>query len=226
MVALQSILGNPKETGYIGPMFTGIVEEAGHVIEVIQESNFRRLRLQGGAFIESVKIGESIACNGCCLTVVEVDPAQRTIGLDLLKETLERTNLSDAKKGDLINLERPMRLSDRLGGHIVSGHIDCVGRIVRWQKVVSDWADWELEIEAPEGSEAYLVPKGSICIDGISLTVGHVEGRRFNVWIIPHTYRITHLRTKRVGDGVNLEFDLVAKYLEKILATRFTDIAK
>lgn len=207
-------------------MFTGIVEEAGEVIEIIQKPNHRRLKLSARHILEKLKMGDSVACNGCCLTVAELDITQKIISFDLLKETLQRTNLGSLKKGDLINLERPMRPSDRLGGHMVSGHIDGIGKIVRWQKIASDWADYELQIEAPEGSEAYLVPKGSICVDGISLTVGEVEKNRFNVWIIPHTYGITNLRSRKLGDSVNLEFDLVAKYLEKILATRFDNRAK
>lgn len=196
-------------------MFTGIVETAGKVVELVKTANGCRFTVEAGAIAEGVQLGDSIANNGCCLTVVRIDGTR--LGFDLLEETQRLTNLRNLKPGCAINLERSLPANGRLGGHFVAGHIDETGLITKWEKSGSDY---ELEVEIPERFGAYLIPKGCIAIDGISLTVGQVSGPRFNVWIIPHTRQVTAMRERAVGDPVNLEFDLLAKYTEKILASR------
>jgi riboflavin synthase len=152
-----------------------------------------------------------VAVNGCCLTVTEVKG--KKLIFDLLDETKEKTNLQSAQVGTRVNLESSLRADGKVGGHFVTGHIDGTAAVLKWGR---SGEDWELEAEVPEGMERYLVPKGCVAIDGISLTIGRVEGRRFNVWIIPHTYEVTTLRDRQAGDQVNLECDLLAKYVEKM----------
>jgi riboflavin synthase len=192
-------------------MFTGIVEEAGVVQAVTRRGKGWSLEVEAGLIVEGVKIGDSMAVNGCCLTVTEVK-GKRLI-FDLLDETKEKTNLQSAQLGARVNLESSLRADGKVGGHFVTGHIDGAARVNKWGR---SGEDWELEAEVPEGLERYLVPKGCVAIDGISLTIGRVEGRKFNVWIIPHTYEITTLRDRKEGDKVNLECDLLAKYVEKM----------
>jgi len=194
-------------------MFSGIVEETGLVQNLERNPGLCRLTIQAGLAATGVKPGDSIANNGCCLTVTRINGNHLTF--DLLEETLRCTNLGDVTPGRSVNLERSLQLSDRIGGHFVTGHVDGLGTITRWER---EGKDYVLEVEVPDGMERYLVPKGCIAIDGISLTVGAVTGRRFNVWIIPHTWEITALRERQPGDRVNLEFDLLAKYTEKLLA--------
>jgi riboflavin synthase len=196
-------------------MFTGIVETRGTVVALETTAEGCRYQVEAPAFDSAVLLGESIANNGCCLTVAAIEGTR--FSFDLLAETQRKTNLGRLAQGSHVNLERSVTPATRLGGHFVTGHIDETGVITRWKAV---GADYELEVEVPPGMERYLVPKGCIAIDGISLTVGRVEGRRFNVWIIPHTYRVTTLSERAEGDLVNLEFDLLAKYTEKILASR------
>lgn len=196
-------------------MFTGIVEEAGRVLSVENHAKGCRTIVEAPLASQGASLGDSIANNGCCLTVVAIDGPRLTF--DLLEETRRATNLLALRPGSRINLERSLRADARLGGHFVTGHVDGTGTITRWEPEGSDWV---LEVEVPAGGERYLVPKGAIAIDGISLTVGRVEGRRFNVWIIPHTREITALADRAVGDRVNLEYDLLAKYAEKLLASK------
>lgn len=194
-------------------MFTGIVEEAGRVVDLQVNEKGARFTVECVTVHEGVQLGDSMANNGCCLTVI--GQQGNRLSFDLLEETRRKTNLQALRPGSRINLERSLRADARLGGHFVSGHVDDVGLITRWEPSGSDWV---LEVEVPAGFEKYLVPKGSIALDGISLTVGPVTGRRFTVWIIPHTREVTALHERNVGDYVNLEFDLLAKYAEKILA--------
>jgi riboflavin synthase len=164
-----------------------------------------------------LKVGDSVAVNGCCLTVVGL-PRRRGHGLiqfDLLRETWTRTNLQYAAVGSLVNLERPLRADTWMGGHFVTGHIDGLGTITRWEKVGKDWV---LEVAAPPSVRRYLVFKGSVAVDGISLTVAAVTRRGFRIWIIPHTYDVTALQERGVGDAVNLEADLLGKYVEKFIS--------
>jgi len=196
-------------------MFTGLVETTGRIVlrQALKEGI--RLIIDAGSITEDMQIGDSLAVNGCCLTVTSLHGKQVTF--DLLQETEARTNLRASKPGDAVNLERALAAQGRLGGHFVTGHIDATGTIRKWEQVGSDY-ELRIGIESMHGR--YLVPKGCIAIDGISLTVADVTKDEFSVWIIPHTREVTALRERAVGDAVNLEFDLLAKYTEKILASR------
>jgi riboflavin synthase len=194
-------------------MFTGLVEETGIVQALQEQGDLCQLTVQAALILKGLKPGDSIANNGCCLTVTSISGGKITF--DLLQETLRATNLGDVKAGSRINLERSLQVNDRIGGHFVTGHVDGTGLITRWEK---EGKDDVLEVEVPQGMERYVVPKGCIAIDGISLTVGQVSENRFNVWIIPHTREVTALKERQAGDRVNLEFDLLAKYTEKLLA--------
>jgi riboflavin synthase len=197
-------------------MFTGLVEGTGQVISLVPEKAVGvRLTLDAGPLADGAKLGDSIAINGCCLTVTAIDGLR--LGFDLLEETLARTSLRQAKPDAVVNLERALPANGRYGGHFVTGHIDATGTIRVWEK---KGADFELRIGIEPAQGIYLVPKGCIAVDGISLTVADVGPDEFSVWIIPHTRAITALRERAVGDAVNLEFDLLAKYTEKILAAR------
>ncbi len=200
-------------------MFTGIVEETGSVERIKPTARSIELTVRARICGRGLKVGSSLAINGCCLTVVKLARrgAHTAARFDLLKETWHRTNLQFAKPGSLVNLERPLRSDGNLGGHFVTGHIDGVGRITRWERLGQDHV---LDIAAPPEVMRYVVFKGSIAVDGISLTVAGVRKRAFRIWIIPHTYDITALRERRVGDAVNLEADLLGKYVEKFVAAR------
>ena len=198
-------------------MFTGIIEETGHVEDVQKTASGISLQISARRTVESVKIGDSIAVNGCCLTVVGIEG--KIIRFDLLRETWQRTNLQFVSRGSLVNLERPLRADGRLDGHFVTGHIDGVGKIVRWER---SGADHVLEIAPPLELMRQIVQKGSIAADGISLTVAAVSEKTFTVWIIPHTYEVTALRERKNGDAVNLETDILGKYIEKLLLAKQT----
>ncbi len=186
-------------------MFTGIVEELGSV-EALDGS---RLRLQGAEVLGDVVLGASIAVNGCCLTVVDWDSTAGWFDVDVTQETFDRTQLGDLRPGDRVNLERPVRLSDRLGGHLVQGHVDAVGVIVSPAP--------DLKVKVPEGLHRYLVEKGSVTVDGVSLTVVDPAADGFTVALIPHTMEVTTLGRKGPGDRVNIEVDVMAKYAESLL---------
>jgi len=196
-------------------MFTGIVEEAGQVVAFTPGQEAWSLQIAARLVPSDVALGDSIAVNGCCLTVTKFDAGH--LWFDLLAETVRLTTFAELKPGSPVNLERSLKPETRMGGHFVSGHIDGLGRI---QVFELRGKDHYLRVSTPPGLGRYLVPKGSICIDGISLTVAEVEGDAFSVWLIPHTLAVTNLRDKRVGNGVNLEFDLLAKYVEKLMAVR------
>jgi riboflavin synthase len=196
-------------------MFTGIIEETGQVAAIQPARDAIRLSLRLKTCARGLRTGDSLAVNGCCLTVTKLTGArQKTAHFDLLKETWERTNLQFVQPGSLVNLERALRADGRLSGHFVTGHIDGVGKIVRWER---SGPDHLLEIAAPAAVMRYVVWKGSIAVDGISLTVTGVKKSRFSLWIIPHTYDVTALRERRVGDAVNLEADLLGKYVERFM---------
>ena len=200
-------------------MFTGIVEETGAVERITPTPKSIELTVRANLCGRGLKVGASLAVNGCCLTVVKVAARgkARLVQFDLLKETWQRTNLQFTQPGSLVNLERPLRTDGNLGGHFVTGHIDGTGKIIRWERAGQDHV---LDIAAPTEVMRYLVFKGSIAVDGISLTVAGVQRRSFRIWIIPHTYEITALRERKVGDAVNLEADLIGKYVEKFVAAR------
>ncbi|HTB84520.1 MAG TPA: riboflavin synthase [Candidatus Sulfotelmatobacter sp.] len=198
-------------------MFTGIVEEAGVVEKITPTKRSIALAIRAGALARGVKLGASVAVNGCCLTVVKISARAKfkLLYFDVLQESWTRTNLQFLKTGSLVNLERPLRADGELGGHFVTGHVDGIGKILRWEKA---GADHVLEISAPEEILRYVVFKGSIAVDGISLTVAGVTKKGFKLWIIPHTIEVTTLRERKVGDAVNLEGDLLGKYAEKFLS--------
>lgn len=200
-------------------MFTGIVEGTGVIQRIHQGSKAIRLVVRAGRLATGVKVGDSVAVNGCCLTVVKTGGrgASRVLEFDLLLETWQRTSFSAATTGALVNLERSLPANGRLGGHFVTGHIDGVGRIVRWERAGQDHV---LDIQAPAEVQRYIVFKGSVAVDGISLTVAGVNPDGFRIWIIPHTFEVTALRQRKVGDLMNLEADLVGKYIEQFLQAR------
>jgi riboflavin synthase len=196
-------------------MFTGLVEETGELLALERSATGAHLTLRAPLVSTDAQLGDSIAVNGCCLTLTARDGT--TLSFDLLGETLDRTNLGALTAGAPVNLERALAAHSRLGGHFVQGHIDTTSRVLAFEKVN---ADHRLEIALPAEFAGYVAFKGSIAIDGISLTVAEVRPASFTVWIIPHTLAVTNLRAKRAGDFVNLEFDLLAKYVERLLATR------
>lgn len=200
-------------------MFTGIVEETGQVAGVRRTKTGIRLVVAANACSRGVAGGDSIAVNGCCLTVVKRERKQgrSLLHFDLLLETWERTNLQFAAPGAAVNLERSLPADGRLGGHFVTGHIDGMGRIIKWER---QGADHILEIQTPREILKYMVFKGSVAVDGISLTIARVMKNRFRIWIIPHTHEVTALRERQVGDQVNLEADILGKYVEQFLRRR------
>jgi riboflavin synthase len=193
-------------------MFTGIVEEIGQIKAVQRNVESVRLTIAATKVLNDVKLGDSIAVNGVCLTVTEFTPT--SFVADVMPETMKRSNLGSLALGARVNLERALKLSDRLGGHIVSGHIDGMGQIVG--KKQDDNAIW-IHIGAPPQILKYIIEKGSVAIDGISLTVAYVDDSSFKVSIIPHTQDETTLVSLKEGTRVNLENDLTAKYIEKFL---------
>jgi len=193
-------------------MFTGIIEEVGHIVAIEDSDEFRTLRVEAGAVLDGIKAGASISVNGVCLTVRTYSAGSFTA--DLSRETLERTSLNSLHAGTVVNLERPMRADGRFGGHIVQGHVDGVGKIRSFDR---DGDNWNLRVEFPESAARYIVHKGSIAIDGISLTVASLKAPVLEVAIIPHTFENTNLRHAQAGDTVNLEFDVIAKYVERMM---------
>ncbi|HUX66271.1 MAG TPA: riboflavin synthase [Terriglobales bacterium] len=199
-------------------MFTGIIQTVGKVEELRQRGEGARLRIGGaGGALRGLKRGASIAVNGCCLTLVQQRAG--SFSADLSPETLARTNLGGLRRGDRVNLEPPLRVGDALSGHLVQGHVEATGRLLELRSAGKD-AGWRLGLEAPAALEAYLVPQGSLTVDGISLTIAALAGARVEIAIIPHTYRHTHLRFLRPGAALNLETDPMARHLERLLAAR------
>ena len=193
-------------------MFTGLIEEVGTVLEISKLDQGTQLQIVAPRVAEKIQIGESIAVNGCCLTVA-AHRADKLV-FDLLEETLDRTNLGTLRRDSRVNLERALAADARLGGHFVQGHVDCAARIVALKP---SGADHRLEVELPAEFAHYVTYKGSIAVNGISLTIAEVSPKSFAVWIIPHTRARTNFDTARTDDLVNLEFDLIAKYLERML---------
>jgi len=198
-------------------MFTGIIEEKGRVAAFTQGEKSWRLKLTAKTALEGIARGDSIAVNGCCLTVTDFDPRAATLEFDVLEETRRLTSFSILQTGSAVNLERSLRFDGKIGGHFVTGHIDGLGVIEIFEKRGNDHY---MRVRAPRGSGRHLVHKGSIAIDGISLTVAETEGDTLAVWLIPTTIDVTNLSEKRAGDPVNLEFDLLGKYVEKLTAFR------
>ena len=194
-------------------MFTGLVVETGELLSLARNGGSARLTLRAPAAAPQAQLGDSIAVNGCCLTAIEISNGE--FGADLAPETLRCTNLGDLKPGSKVNLERPLKAGGRLDGHIVQGHVDGTGELAALT-MLGD-GNWWLEIRVPVELQHYLVFKGSVAIDGISLTIASIEGPLLAVTIIPHTYVSTNLASHRPGDRVNLECDILAKYVEKML---------
>ena len=195
-------------------MFTGIVEEQGRVRAITPNDGGARLVIEARTVLDDVELGASIAVNGCCLTVTAFD--RDSFGADAVIETLARTNLGDLAAGDPVNLERPLRFADRLGGHLVQGHVDATGTVR--DRVPQPDGSEVVTIEAPDAVQRYVVHKGSVTVDGVSLTVARVDDDAFAIALIPHTLAVTTLGARSVGTRVNLEVDLVAKYVEALVA--------
>ena len=195
-------------------MFTGLIEEVGRVTGIVENGGNRRLAVSASQLTRELKIGSSIAVSGVCLTAVEVSPNH--FAADLAQETWKRTSFSRMHKGALVNLELPMRADGRLGGHLVQGHVDGTGKFLSLEKIPGA-DDYWLHIEVPPGLDRYIIFKGSLSIEGISLTVANVEHNRVTIAIIPHTLEMTNLHSLKPGDPVNLEVDMIAKYVEKML---------
>ncbi|MDB6152337.1 MAG: riboflavin synthase, alpha subunit [Chthoniobacteraceae bacterium] len=194
-------------------MFTGLIEECGQLTALTHTTQGARLIVRATLVSQGVQIGDSIAVNGCCLTVCAYEG--ESLEFDLLRETLERTNLGALSPGGPVNLERALAVGGRLGGHFVQGHIDGTSTVLSFEPV---GADHRLEVALPSESARYVAFKGSIAIDGISLTVAEVCESSFVVWLIPHTLAATNLHSRRPGAVVNLEFDLLAKYVERLIS--------
>jgi len=195
-------------------MFTGIIEEVGRVEKIHHKSGNRRLTVSSSELVTELKTGDSIAVSGVCLTAVEITPT--SVGFDLAEETWNRTSFSRIKEGALVNLELPMRADGRFGGHIVQGHVDGTGKFLALEAIPGTDNYW-LRIAIPPELARYVIFKGSLSIEGISLTVAGVEGTRVTVAIIPHTVEMTNLKSLTSGDPVNLEVDVIAKYVEKMM---------
>ena len=195
-------------------MFTGIIEEVGHVLSFEDSKGKRRLTIGATQVTRELKKGDSVAVSGVCLTAVDI--AADRFATDLAAETVARTSLSRLRPGSLVNLELPVRADSRMGGHVVQGHIDGVGRLVSLERMKGG-DDYWLSVEIPSDLAKYVVWKGSITIEGISLTVAQVEGATVAVAIIPHTWEATNLHSLQPGDPLNIEVDIIAKYTEKML---------
>ena len=196
-------------------MFTGIIEEVGKVAAILVKGEKRRLTISCSKLTPELKQGDSISVSGTCLTVV--DFATDSFAADLAQETWKRTSFSRLKPGALVNLELPMRANGRFDGHVVQGHVDGTGTLVSIESI-PDGNDFLLTIRVPSELTRYIVAKGSLAIEGISLTVAAIEGAEVRVAIIPHTAEMTNLRSLKPGDPVNLEVDVIAKYVEKMMA--------
>ena len=193
-------------------MFTGLIETTGTVLSLTPTEGATRLVISAPKLATRWAVGDSIAVNGVCLTAIDIDA--QSFGADLAPETLRRSNLGDLVPGSRVNLERPVTPATRLSGHIVQGHVDGVARFVGLEPI-SDADDFWLHLDLPQDLERYVVFKGSISIEGVSLTVARLEGLRLTIAIIPHTVKMTNLGTLKPGDPVNIETDIVSKYLEK-----------
>ncbi len=198
-------------------MFTGIIEETGNVVAFKENAEAWSLTVTAKDTLADLAVGDSIAVNGCCLTATRFDAT--SIGFDVLEETRRLTNFASLQAGAAVNLERSLRFGGKISGHFVTGHVDAVGRIEVFE---ARGSDFYVRVGIPKTFGRFVVHKGSIAIDGISLTIAEVTETSLAVWIIPHTRAVTNLRQKQVEDPVNLEFDLLGKHVEKLLLTRTT----
>lgn len=193
-------------------MFTGIIEATGSICSIQEQNHAWRMVIEAAPIIEGVQLGDSIAVNGCCLTVVAI--VESKLSFDLLEESIQKTNFAQLPKAAHVNLERALLPSTRMGGHFVSGHLDALGTIT---SLKIEGKDVILSVTPENVSDLrYVIPKGSICLDGISLTVYTVSDNDFSVWLIPHTLEVTNLHAKSKGDAIHIEYDMIPKYLEKL----------
>lgn len=193
-------------------MFTGIIIGKGKILSVTAQETDRIFKIQTPFEMTSIDLGASIACSGCCLTVTEKGTDWFTVYVS--GETLSKTNLGDWLEGTEINLERSLRLGDEMGGHIVSGHVDGLATV---KSIETEGESWRFKIETPKTLEKFVAAKGSVALDGISLTVNHVEGNVFDINIIPHTLAVTTLGQRKVGDKLNMEIDMLARYVARMM---------
>lgn len=198
-------------------MFTGLIEEVGTVLSLTGDKGTKRLSIAASHVPREMKKGDSIAVSGVCLTAIDIK--NNSISFDLAVETLARTSLARLKKGALVNLEAPLKAGGRMGGHIVQGHVDGVARFRSLEKIKGK-DDYLLRIDIPAELAKYVVSKGSLAVEGISLTVAKVEGTHATIAVIPHTYEMTNLKQFKPGDPMNIEVDIIAKYVEKMLLER------
>ncbi len=195
-------------------MFTGIIQGLGRIEAIEERGGDRLLRVHAqGLDLSRAAVGDSISVQGVCLTATRIEGER--FDADVSRETLDKTTLKEVRAGDRVNLEPALRAGDPLGGHLVSGHVDAVGRLTALRE---DARSWRMEFEVPDELARFVAPKGSICLDGVSLTVNAVHGARFDVNIIPHTFSVTSLGARRAGDEVNVEIDLIARYLDRLIS--------
>jgi riboflavin synthase len=198
-------------------MFTGLVESTASVLYLEEKGQSARLLLHSPSLAPQVALGDSIAINGCCLTVAAIDLPAATLAFDLLAQTLRVTSLGDLCPGSLVNLERAMQIGDRFGGHFVQGHVDATVTVLEW---LPQGQDHQLTVTRPPEHRVLVIPKGSVCLDGISLTAAEVTPDSITCWIIPHTIQMTHLKTLTPGRRLNIEFDMLGKYVQNLLTAR------
>ncbi|WP_293443050.1 riboflavin synthase [Persephonella sp.] len=194
-------------------MFTGLIEEVGSVSKIEKKSDGIMIQIKAEKILDDLKIGDSVALNGVCLTVVDIENGK--VSFDVSQETAIRSNLPELKIGNLVNLERALRLSDRLGGHIVQGHVDTIGFIKR---IIPKGQHTEFIFQFPEKFMDLIVEKGSIAIDGISLTINYINTNEISINIIPHTIQNTNLKERKIGDKINIEFDILGKYVKRMIS--------
>lgn len=200
-------------------MFTGLIVETGEIASVRGRDGKTRITISARNIPAELKTGDSVAVSGVCLTALDI--GRKQFSADLAEETLKRTSLGSLKKNSLVNLELPARAQDRLGGHVVQGHVDGVGRLLGLTKIKGG-EDWRMALELPSGLERYVVPQGSLTVEGISLTVAKIDGNCVEIAVIPHTYKVTNLRELRPGSPLNIEVDILAKYAEKRRPAKLT----
>ncbi len=195
-------------------MFTGLIQETGEIAGLERVSGKTRITVNTKTIPAELKLGDSVAVSGVCLTAVEIE--RHRFACDLAEETLKRTSLGNLRHGSVVNLELPTRPQERLGGHVVQGHVDGVGKLLGLEKIKGR-EDWRMTIEIPDDLPRYVVPQGSITVEGISLTVAHIGSNQIEIAIIPHTYQATNLQTLKRSSPVNIEVDVLAKYAEKLM---------
>jgi riboflavin synthase len=193
-------------------MFTGLIQEVGTIVSVVQNTEGKEFIIKAPSLIKEIQIDDSVSTNGCCLTATQIKGD--TFKVQAVHMTLQKTSVGMLKSGDKVNLELSLRPNDRLGGHFVQGHVNAMGQI---KQIKTTGENWEIEVSIPPGLRKYMISEGSICLDGISLTIAKLTANSLTVAIIPHTLEKTTLGTKKVGDHLNLEVDMIAKYIENFL---------